>query len=60
MILPFTWGPRSLITTTALLPLLVLVTLAFVPSGRVLLAALFEFGSIRAPLTIFLPAKLWR
>ena len=52
---PFTYGPRSLIVTTALLPVSRLVTRAFVPSGSVLLAALLPFGSMRVPSAILRP-----
>src|SRR5665213_4232377 len=55
---PLAYGPRSRITTTAVWPVVMLGTLAVVPSGRVLLGALAACGSILAPSAIGRPAKL--
>ena len=55
---PFTYGPRSWMVITALRPVSRLVTLAVVPRGSVLLAALSSRGSMRVPSAIFRPVNL--
>ena len=51
----FVCGPLSFIFTTTDFPLLVLVTLTFVPNGKVLCAAVKLFLLYNSPLEVFLP-----
>src|SRR3569623_214109 len=54
---PSTYGPRSLISTTELLPFSRFVTLALVPKGRVLLAAILARGFIGVPSAMVFPTN---
>src|SRR5689334_8831637 len=57
MMRPSTNGPRSLISTSTDFPLARLVTLARLPSGIVLCAAVNFPSSNTSPLAVFLPEK---
>jgi hypothetical protein len=51
-------GPRSLTRSSTLLPLALLVTLTFVPNGKVLCAIVSASGLKRSPLAVLRPANL--
>src|SRR5438046_7943637 len=52
---PFTYGPRSLISTSTEPPVSILVTLALLPRGRVLWAAVNLESSKVSPFAVFFP-----
>ena len=58
MMRPRTYGPRSTTSTIALLPVLRFVTRAELPSGRVLLAAMFSFWRDAFPEAVRRPLNL--